>query len=101
MTPVKVFIDHQDLSFPRMALFANRNIRPYEEIRFDYGEKFWVIKYKWFTCECNSYLCRYSKETIHKTLAPHYKKMAEEQAQQSIRVQHQSNGHAYIVNGSS
>lgn len=33
LTPVKVFIDHQDLSCPRMAFFANRDIRRMEELR--------------------------------------------------------------------
>lgn len=32
LTPVKVFIDHQDLSFPRMAFFANRDIKDMEEL---------------------------------------------------------------------
>ena len=36
--------------------------------RFDYGEKFWIIKWKQFTCTCGSVKCRYSKDTIHKTL---------------------------------
>lgn len=92
-----------------MALFANRKIRPYEEIRFDYGEKFWVIKYKWFTCECNSYLCRYSKEKINFTLANHFKMIAsqqlqQQQQQQQIQNNHHStdaNGHNYVVNGTS
>ncbi|KAK3894607.1 hypothetical protein Pcinc_001655 [Petrolisthes cinctipes] len=54
LTPVKVFIDHQDLTFPRIALFANRDIEADEELGFDYGEKFWMIKYKHFTCTCLS-----------------------------------------------
>ncbi|KAH3823923.1 hypothetical protein DPMN_125748 [Dreissena polymorpha] len=37
--------------------------------RFDYGEKFWIIKWKQFTCTCGSTKCRYSKETIQQTLA--------------------------------
>lgn len=36
--------------------------------RFDYGEKFWIIKWKQFTCACQSPKCKYSSETIHKTL---------------------------------
>jgi len=36
--------------------------------RFDYGEKFWIIKWKQFTCTCGSQKCRYSTETIQKTL---------------------------------
>lgn len=36
--------------------------------RFDYGEKFWVVKFKNFTCHCNAAQCKYSKTTISKTL---------------------------------
>lgn len=50
-----------------------------EELGFDYGEKFWVIKYKWFTCGCGSPKCKYSKETIHDTLANYYRRLKEEQ----------------------
>lgn len=36
--------------------------------RFDYGEKFWVFKYKLFTCHCGTTSCRFSDKTIAKTL---------------------------------
>lgn len=36
---------------------------------FDYGEKFWMIKYKYFKCLCKSDKCRYSAETIDQTIA--------------------------------
>lgn len=35
---------------------------------FDYGEKFWMIKYKYFKCTCKSDKCRYSAETIDRTV---------------------------------
>lgn len=79
LVPVKIFVDHQDLSFPRIAFFSSRDIKPLEELGFDYGEKFWVIKYKWFTCGCGSPKCKYSKETIHDTLANYYRRLKEEQ----------------------
>ncbi|XP_023217380.1 uncharacterized protein LOC111619796 [Centruroides sculpturatus] len=79
LVPVKIFVDHQDLSFPRIAFFSSRDIKPLEELGFDYGEKFWVIKYKWFTCGCGSPKCKYSKETIHETLANYYRRLKEEQ----------------------
>ncbi|XP_053380892.1 uncharacterized protein LOC123550294 isoform X2 [Mercenaria mercenaria] len=68
LTPVKVFVDSQDLRFPRICLFANRDIKAQEELGFDYGEKFWIIKWKQFTCTCGSPKCRYSSDTIQKTL---------------------------------
>jgi SET domain-containing protein len=30
--PVKLFIDHQDLRFPRICFFASRDIKAYEEL---------------------------------------------------------------------
>ena len=32
LTPVKVFASHQDLRFPHIALFANRDIKKGEEL---------------------------------------------------------------------
>ncbi|RWS26315.1 histone-lysine N-methyltransferase EHMT2-like protein [Leptotrombidium deliense] len=78
LTPVKVFVDHQDLSFPRIALFANRDIKAFEELGFDYGEKFWVIKYRWFTCDCGAEECKFSKVTINHTLENYYRRIREE-----------------------
>ncbi|XP_045581767.2 uncharacterized protein G9a isoform X3 [Procambarus clarkii] len=77
LTPVKVFIDHQDLTFPRIAFFANRDIEADEELGFDYGEKFWIIKYKHFTCTCTSEKCKYSCTTIHTTLENYNKRIRE------------------------
>lgn len=74
LTPVKVFIDHQDLTFPRIAFFANRDIEADEELGFDYGEKFWIIKYKHFTCTCGSEKCKYSSKTIYSTLENYNKR---------------------------
>ena len=34
LTPVKIFIDHQDLIFPRIAFFANRDIEADEELGY-------------------------------------------------------------------
>uniref|UniRef100_A0A1B6ECU3 Histone-lysine N-methyltransferase n=2 Tax=Clastoptera arizonana TaxID=38151 RepID=A0A1B6ECU3_9HEMI len=69
LLPVRVFINHQDLHFPRIAFFANRDIEANEELGFDYGAKFWIIKYKLFTCTCGAENCRYSEKTISQTLA--------------------------------
>ncbi|XP_072397895.1 histone-lysine N-methyltransferase EHMT2 [Diabrotica undecimpunctata] len=66
--PVKVFVDHQDVRFPRIAFFALRDIRAEEELSFDYGRKFWIAKYKSFSCQCGSDHCRYSNEAIKRLI---------------------------------
>lgn len=78
IVPVKFFIDHQDLRYPRIAFFSSREIKAYEELGFDYGEKFWAIKYKSFTCHCNAPRCKYSKDTITETLANYNRRIKEE-----------------------
>lgn len=78
IVPVKFFVDHQDLRYPRIAFFAFREIAANEELGFDYGEKFWSIKYKSFTCHCNSSKCKYSKDTITETLANYNRRLKEE-----------------------
>ncbi|XP_068105278.1 histone-lysine N-methyltransferase EHMT1 isoform X2 [Hyperolius riggenbachi] len=60
LLPVRVFMSHQDLRFPRIALFSSRQISAGEEIGFDYGERFWDIKGKVFSCRCGSLKCRHA-----------------------------------------
>ncbi|XP_075734791.1 histone-lysine N-methyltransferase EHMT1-like isoform X1 [Rhipicephalus microplus] len=68
LAPVRVFVEHHDMHFPRLAFFSLRPIAKNEELGFDYGEKFWTIKSKMFTCKCGHPNCKYSKERIGKTL---------------------------------
>lgn len=77
VVPVKVFAQHQDLRFPHIALFACRDIKKGEELGFDYGEKFWVIKHKYFTCHCASDKCRYNKSSIYGFLKEYYERVGE------------------------
>lgn len=79
LVPVKVFVEHQDLRFPRICLFSSKDIAAYEELGFDYGEKFWMIKWKFFTCACKSSKCKYSSDTIHKTLEDYKLRYPDEQ----------------------
>ncbi|XP_069690124.1 histone-lysine N-methyltransferase EHMT2 isoform X2 [Periplaneta americana] len=79
LLPVRVFIEHQDLHFPRIAFFANRDIEADEELGFDYGEKFWIIKCKSFTCTCGAELCRYSETTIKQTLDNYNKRLLQDE----------------------
>ncbi|XP_058169246.1 mediator of DNA damage checkpoint protein 1 [Anopheles ziemanni] len=59
VSPVSVFYEHQDKRFPKVAMFACRDIKAQEEICFNYGEKFWVVKNRTMSCLCKSSECRY------------------------------------------
>ncbi|XDV20890.1 hypothetical protein PO909_026096 [Leuciscus waleckii] len=61
--PVRVFTKHQDMRFPRIALYASKPIQAGNELGFDYGDPYWQIKKKYFHCQCGSTKCRYS-ETV-------------------------------------
>uniref|UniRef100_A0A674ERH1 Euchromatic histone-lysine N-methyltransferase 1b n=1 Tax=Salmo trutta TaxID=8032 RepID=A0A674ERH1_SALTR len=60
----RVFTAHQDLRFPHIAFFACETIKAGEELGFDYGDNFWDIKGKHFSCECGSPKCKHSAATI-------------------------------------
>ena len=45
-------------------------------LRFDYGEKFWVIKYKSFLCGCGSPKCKYNADNIQSALEAYHNKNA-------------------------
>ncbi|KAG9337338.1 hypothetical protein JZ751_028906 [Albula glossodonta] len=62
--PVRVFTSHQDLRFPHIAFFSSRNISAGEELGFDYGDHFWEVKGKYFSCQCGSAKCRHSAAAI-------------------------------------
>lgn len=57
---VRVFTMHQDLRFPRIALFSSRPIKAGEQIGFDYGDHYWRVKSKFLSCQCGSPKCHYS-----------------------------------------
>ncbi|XP_078282522.1 histone-lysine N-methyltransferase EHMT1-like isoform X5 [Rhinoraja longicauda] len=64
LIPVRVFMSHQDLRFPRIAFFSSRDIKCGEELGFDYGDRFWDIKNNYFTCLCGSEKCKHSAAAI-------------------------------------
>ncbi|XP_037653076.1 histone-lysine N-methyltransferase EHMT1 isoform X5 [Choloepus didactylus] len=64
LVPVRVFVSHQDLRFPRIALFSTRPIEAGEPLGFDYGDRFWDIKGKLFRCQCGSPKCRHSSTAL-------------------------------------
>ncbi|XP_005408687.1 PREDICTED: histone-lysine N-methyltransferase EHMT1 isoform X7 [Chinchilla lanigera] len=64
LVPVRVFMSHQDLRFPRIAFFSTRLIHAGEQLGFDYGERFWDIKGKLFSCRCGSPKCRHSSAAL-------------------------------------
>lgn len=57
--PIRVFIHHRDLRFPRIAFFALKEINVHDEICFNYGDRFWSVKRKEFFCECATPSCKY------------------------------------------
>uniref|UniRef100_A0A8C4I6N1 Euchromatic histone-lysine N-methyltransferase 1b n=1 Tax=Dicentrarchus labrax TaxID=13489 RepID=A0A8C4I6N1_DICLA len=60
----RVFTTHQDLRFPHIAFFASENITAGEELGFNYGDHFWEVKSKLFSCECGSSKCKYSSAAM-------------------------------------
>ncbi|XP_031225128.1 histone-lysine N-methyltransferase EHMT1 isoform X3 [Mastomys coucha] len=64
LVPVRVFMSHQDLRFPRIAFFSTRLIEAGEQLGFDYGERFWDVKGKLFSCRCGSPKCRHSSAAL-------------------------------------
>ncbi|XP_019893462.2 probable serine/threonine-protein kinase DDB_G0282963 [Musca domestica] len=58
--PVRVFYEHQDYRFPKIAFFTCREVEAGEELCFDYGDKFWLVKNRYFSCKCKSSNCRYA-----------------------------------------
>ncbi|XP_059056513.1 histone-lysine N-methyltransferase EHMT2 [Achroia grisella] len=63
VAPVRVYTRARDLRLPAVALFATRDIRPHDELTFDYGDKFWSVKSKWMKCECGAPDCRYPEKS--------------------------------------
>uniref|UniRef100_A0A3P8Q8S6 Euchromatic histone-lysine N-methyltransferase 1a n=1 Tax=Astatotilapia calliptera TaxID=8154 RepID=A0A3P8Q8S6_ASTCA len=61
---VRVFTMHQDLRFPRIAFFSSRSIKAGDQIGFDYGDHYWRVKSKYFSCQCGSNKCRHSVATV-------------------------------------
>ncbi|XP_075934234.1 histone-lysine N-methyltransferase EHMT1a isoform X1 [Anarhichas minor] len=55
---VRVFTMHQDLRLPRIAFFSSRPIRAGDQMGFDYGDHYWRVKSKYFSCQCGSVKCR-------------------------------------------
>ncbi|EDW82692.2 uncharacterized protein Dwil_GK24998 [Drosophila willistoni] len=58
---VRVFYEHQDYRFPKIAFFACRDIDSGEEICYDYGEKFWRNEQRANNgCKCLTSVCKYA-----------------------------------------
>ncbi|KAM4745583.1 histone-lysine N-methyltransferase EHMT1a isoform 2-T2 [Anableps anableps] len=57
---VRVFTMHQDQRFPRIAFFSSRPIKAGEQIGIDYGDNYWRVKSKYFSCLCGSPTCHHS-----------------------------------------
>ncbi|XP_047236373.1 histone-lysine N-methyltransferase EHMT1a isoform X2 [Girardinichthys multiradiatus] len=57
---VRVFTIHQDQRFPKIAFFSSRLIKAGEQIGIDYGDNYWRVKSKYFSCLCGSLKCHHS-----------------------------------------
>ncbi|XP_031553067.1 histone-lysine N-methyltransferase EHMT1-like isoform X2 [Actinia tenebrosa] len=57
--PTRAFVDHQDIRFPRIAFFSSKDIDMYEEVCFNYGDRFWEVKKEEFFCQCGTPSCNY------------------------------------------
>ncbi|XP_008275253.1 histone-lysine N-methyltransferase EHMT1-like isoform X3 [Stegastes partitus] len=60
---VRVFTMHQDLRFPKIAFFSSKPIKAGDHIGFDYGDSYWRIKRKHFSCQCGSLKCRHTADS--------------------------------------
>ncbi|EDV32729.2 uncharacterized protein Dana_GF21998 [Drosophila ananassae] len=61
---VRVFYEHQDYRFPKIAFFACRDIDAGEEICYDYGEKFWRAEHRSnLGCRCLTASCKYATQS--------------------------------------
>ncbi|XP_070132555.1 uncharacterized protein G9a [Drosophila bipectinata] len=61
---VRVFYEHQDYRFPKIAFFACRDIDAGEEICYDYGEKFWRAEHRSnMGCRCLTASCKYASQS--------------------------------------
>ncbi|KAH8361181.1 hypothetical protein KR200_009191, partial [Drosophila serrata] len=61
---VRVFYEHQDYRFPKIAFFACRDIDAGEEICYDYGEKFWRAEHRSISgCRCLTASCKYHAQS--------------------------------------
>ncbi|XP_039497074.1 histone-lysine N-methyltransferase EHMT2 isoform X1 [Drosophila santomea] len=69
--PVRVFYEHQDYRFPKIAFFACRDIDAGEEICFDYGEKFWRVEHRSCVgCRCLTSTCKYASQSSSTNASP-------------------------------
>ncbi|XP_048587555.1 histone-lysine N-methyltransferase EHMT2 isoform X2 [Nematostella vectensis] len=62
--PTRVFVNHQDIRFPRIAFFSSKDIEIYQEICFDYGDRFWEVKKDEFYCQCGTDSCNYRAPSV-------------------------------------
>uniref|UniRef100_A0A673ZV65 Euchromatic histone-lysine N-methyltransferase 1a n=1 Tax=Salmo trutta TaxID=8032 RepID=A0A673ZV65_SALTR len=64
---VRVFTMHQELRFPSSPASPFSQVIRLGE-RFDYGDHFWKVKSKYYSCQCCASTCRPSSATIAQSL---------------------------------
>ncbi|XP_001355265.3 uncharacterized protein G9a isoform X2 [Drosophila pseudoobscura] len=81
---VRVFYEHQDYRFPKIAFFACRDIDAGEEICYDYGEKFWRTEHRSaLGCKCLADSCKYANQSPSINASPTEATTAEAAAAES------------------
>ncbi|SPP86726.1 uncharacterized protein LOC117588308 [Drosophila guanche] len=81
---VRVFYEHQDYRFPKIAFFACRDIDAGEEICYDYGEKFWRTEHRsTLGCKCLTESCKYASQCTSTNASPTEATTAEAAAAES------------------
>lgn len=81
---VKSFTIHQDIRFPYIAFFTNKNVSANSELTLNYGDNYWLVKCKRdkVYCLCKRSSCRFTKKTFSHTLKM-YEKQLKEQRQRN------------------
>uniref|UniRef100_A0A3B5LPZ2 SET domain-containing protein n=1 Tax=Xiphophorus couchianus TaxID=32473 RepID=A0A3B5LPZ2_9TELE len=83
---VRVFTVHQDQRFPRIAFFSSRPIKAGEQIGIDYGDNYWRVKSKFFSCLCGSPQCHHSAADAAASFRVDSSQKASEEAIQSTQL---------------
>ncbi|VDK27896.1 unnamed protein product [Gongylonema pulchrum] len=57
---LRVVWDANIRHFPHICFYARRDIQQGEELTIDYGNQWWDVKLRDFSCQCGSVACKYT-----------------------------------------